>query len=125
MPLDVVARFGLVEPITDIPALRGPYGTRGLHGFHAGQGYSLTAEQIVDNPVPRRGFDEGLQGFPPGQSSAASLEQTVHIPVPHGGRHDLHPPSAADSSNPPCTADQGGFRTFPWYKKSAKIPRTQ
>ena len=27
--------------------------------------YSMTAEQIVDNPVPRRGFDEGLQGFPP------------------------------------------------------------
>ena len=59
-----------------------PYGTSGLRGFLPRQGYSLTAEQIVDNPVPRRGFDEGLQGFPPGQSSAASSEQTVHIPEP-------------------------------------------
>ena len=38
--------------------------------------------------------------------------------------HDLHLPSASDFSNPPDTADQGGFRTFPQYKKSAKIPRT-
>ena len=122
--LEVVARLRLIEPIADIPALRGPYGTSGLRGFLPRQGYSLTAEQIVDNPVPRRGFDEGLQGFPPGQSSAASSEQTVHIPVPHGGRHDLSP-SSADFSNPPDTANQGVFRTFPRYKKSAKIPRTQ
>ena len=72
---------------------------------------------IVDNPVPRHGFDEGLQSFSPGQSSAASSEQTVHIRLPHGGRHDLHPPSAADFSNPRNTADQGFFRTFPQYKK--------
>ena len=64
VPPDVVARFGLVEPIADIPALRGHHETRGLHGFHTGQGSSPTAEQIVDNPVHRRGFDEGLQGFP-------------------------------------------------------------
>ena len=93
--LDLVAKFGFVDPIADIPALRGPYGTSGLRGFLPRQAYSLTAEQIVDNPVPRRGFDEGLHGFPPEQSSAASSEQTVRIPVPHGGRHDLSP-SAAD-----------------------------
>ena len=109
--------------IADIPALRGPFGTSGLRGFLPGQAYSLTAEQIVDNPVPRRVFDEGLQGFLPEQSSAASSEQTVHIPVPHGGRHDLSP-SAADFSNPPDTANKGVFGTFPRYKKSAKIPRT-
>ena len=51
--------------IADIPALRGPFGTSGLRGFLPGQAYSLTGEQIVDNPVPRRGFDEDLQGFPP------------------------------------------------------------
>ena len=62
--LDLVARFGFVDPIADIPALRGPYGT------------------------------SGLRGFPPGQSSAASSEQTVHIPVPHGSRHDLSPSAA-------------------------------
>ena len=64
-------------------------------------------------------------------SSAASSEQTVHIPVPHGSRHDLSP-SAADFSNPPDTANQGFFRTFPRYKKkvrrsraliSARVPR--
>ena len=30
--------------------------------FHPGQGYSFTAEQIVGNPVPRRGFGGGLHG---------------------------------------------------------------
>ena len=37
------------------------------------QGYSPTAEQIVDNPVPRRGLDEGLQGF----SLQDSVQQRV------------------------------------------------
>ena len=119
--LEVVARLRLLEPIADIPARRCPYGTSGLRGFLPRQGYSLTAEQIVDNPVPRRGFDEGLQGFPPGQSSAASSEQTVHIPVPHGSRHDLSP-SSADFSNPPDTAYQGVFSTFPRYKKKCEDP---
>ena len=107
-----------------IPAVGGSETGGGLSGFLPGHSYSMTAEQIVDNPVPRRGFDEGLQGFPPGQSSATSSEQTVDIPVPHGGRHDLSP-SSADFSNPPDTANQGVFRTFPRLKKSAKIPRTQ
>ena len=114
----------IAEQNVDIPVVGGS-GTGGsLSGFLPGQSYSMTAEQIVDNPVPRRGFDEGLQGFPPGQSTAASSEQTVDIPVPHGGRHDLSP-SSADFSNPPDTANQGVFRTFPCFKKSAKIPRTQ
>ena len=109
-----------VEQNVDIPAVGGGGTGAGLPGFLPGQNYSMTAEQIVDNPVPRRGFDEGLQGFPPGQSSAASSEQTVHIPVPHGGRHDLSP-SSADFSNPPDTANQWVFRTFPRLKKSAKV----
>ena len=112
------------EQSVDIPAVGGSGTGGGLSGFLPGQSYSMTAEQIVDNPVPRRGFDEGLQGFPPGQSSATSSEPTVDIPVPHGGRHDLSP-SSADFSNPPDTANQGVFRTFPRFKKSAKIPRTQ
>ena len=109
-----------VEQNVDIPAVGGGGTGGGLPGFLPGQNYSMTAEQIVDNPVPSRGFDEGLQGFPPGQSSAASSEQIVDIPVPHGGRHDLSP-SSADFSNPPDTANQGVFRTFPRLKKSAKI----
>ena len=109
-----------VEQNVDIPAVGGGGTGGGLSGFLPGQNYSMTAEQIVDNPVPRRGFDEGLQGFPPGQSSATSSEQTVDIPVPHGGRHDLSP-SSADFSNPPDTANQGFFRTFHRLKKSAKV----
>ena len=108
-----------VEQNVDIPAV-GVGGTGGgLPGFLPGQNYSMTAEQIVDNPVPSRGFDEGLQGFPPGQSTAASSEQIVDIPVPHGGRHDLSP-SSADFSNPPDTANQGVFRTFPRLKKKCE-----
>ena len=109
-----------VEQNVDIPAVGGGGTGGGLPGFLPGQNYSMTAEQIVDNPVPCRGCDEGLQGFPPGQSSTTSSEQTVDIPVPHGGRHDLSP-SSADFSNPPDTANQGVFRTFPRLKKSAKI----
>ena len=109
-----------VEQNVGIPAVGGGGTGAGLPGFLPGQNYSMTAEQIVDNPVPRRGFDERLQGFPPGQSTAASSEQIVDFPVPHGGRHDLSP-SSADFSNPPDTANQGVFRTFPRKKKSAKI----
>ena len=109
-----------VEQNVDIPAVGGGGTGGGLPGFLPGQNYSMTAEQIVDNPVPSRGFDEGLQGFPPGQSTAASLEQIVDIPVPHGGRHDLSP-SSADFSNPPDTANQVVFRTFLRLKKSAKV----
>ena len=73
----------------------------GLPGFLPGQSYSLSAEQIVDNPVPRRCFDGGLHGSHPGQSSsafygadhrvaAATAEQNVDIPVPRGAPHDFH-----------------------------------
>ena len=88
----------------------------------------LPVVQTVDFPVGAGGIGSGgLQGFSPGRTSLQCTgEQSVHILVPHGGRHDLHPPSAADFSNPPDTADQGFFfRTFPRYKKSAKIPRAQ
>ena len=53
-----------VEQNVDIPAVGGGGTGGGLPGFLPGQYYFLTAEQIVDNPVPSRGFDEGLQGFP-------------------------------------------------------------
>ena len=46
-------------------------GGGGLPGFLPGQSYSLSAEQIVDNPVPhsRRGLGGCLHGLHPGQSS--------------------------------------------------------
>ena len=67
VPPVVVASFRLLQPVADIPALRGPFETRGLRGFLPGH-YSLSAEPIVDNPVPRgRGDHGGHQGFLPGQ----------------------------------------------------------
>ena len=94
----------------------------------------LTPEQIADIPVP--GWDGGgarggLQGFPPGQNSAAlHVEQTVDIPVPgragegrRGGLQGFAGQGSTASSSRVGAADgagQGGFRTFPRKKKSAK-----
>ena len=44
-----------VEQNVDIPAVGGSGTGGGLSGFLPGQNYSMTAEQIVDNPVPRPG----------------------------------------------------------------------
>ena len=70
-----------VEQNVDIPAVGGSGTGGGLFGFLPGQ-YSMTAEQIVDNPVPRRRFRGDLQGLHRGQSSAAFFEQ---IADPGGG----------------------------------------
>ena len=53
-----------VEQNVDIPAVGGSGTGGGLSGFLPGQNYSMTAEQIVDNPVPRPGVAGDLQGFP-------------------------------------------------------------
>ena len=104
----------------------------GLPGFLPGQRYSFSAEEIVDNPVPRfrRGFGGDLHGLLPRQSSsafygadhrvaAATAEQNVDFPAPHGSPHDFHqnPHPAAGSSDLLETANQGVFCTFPRRKK--------
>ena len=61
----------------------------GLPGFLPGQSYSLSAEQIVDNPVPRRGFGGGLLGFHAGQNSTA-FGEADHRATPRGAPHDFH-----------------------------------
>ena len=116
-----------VEQNVDIPAVGGSGTGGGLSGFLPGQNYSMTAEQIVDNPVPRPGGAGDLQGFPRGQGSTALSEQIPEFPDPGGGREDFQPVQgfAASSSDSPGQAGQGVFRTFPHRKKSAKIPRTQ
>ena len=53
-----------LELNVDIPVVGGSGAGGGLHGFLPGQNYSMTAEQIVANPVPRRCFSGDLQGFP-------------------------------------------------------------
>ena len=60
----------IAEQNVDIPVVGGSGAGGGLSGFVPGQAYSLSAEQIVDYPVPRRSFNGDLQGFPPGQSSS-------------------------------------------------------
>ena len=127
-----------VEQNVDIPAVGGSGTGGGLSGFLPGQNHSMTAEQIVDNPVPRRGFGEDLHGLLPGQSSsafygadhrvaAATAEQNVDIPVLHGSPHDFHqnPHPAAGSSDLLETANQGVFSTFHRRKKvqRSRAPR--
>ena len=115
-----------VEQNVDIPAVGGSGTGGGLSGFLPGQNYSMTAEQIVDNPVPRPGGAGDLQGFPRGQGSTELSEQIPEFPDPGGGREDFQPVqgSAVSSSDSPGQAGQGVFRTFPHRKNSAKIPRT-
>ena len=115
-----------VEQNVDIPAVGGSGSGGGLSGFLPGQSYSMTAEQIVDNPVPRPGGAGDLQGFPRGQGSTALSEQIPDFPDPGGGREDFQPVqgSAVSPSDSPGQAGQGFFSTF-LQKKSAKIPRTQ
>ena len=52
-----------VEQNVDIPVVGGGGTGGGLSGFLPGQNCSKTAEQIVDNPVPRPDVAEDLQGF--------------------------------------------------------------
>ena len=116
-----------VELNVDIPAVGGSGTGGGLSGFLPGQSYSMTAEQIVDNPVPGPGGAGDLQGFPRGQGSTALSEQIPEFPDPGGGRENFQPVqgSAVSSSDSPGQAGQGVSSTFPRKKKSAKIPRTQ
>ena len=85
--------------------------------------YSLTSEQIIDNPVPRgRGYLGGLQGLLQGQNPAAFVEQTVDIPAPGGAKHDIQPDlgsptSSAVSRDEPFLCF---FRTFSRSQKSAQ-----
>ena len=112
-------------------------GGGGLPGFLPKHSYSCSAEQIVDNPVPRRGLGGGLHGLHPRQSSsafgeadhripAATAEQIVDVPVLRGAPHDFHqdPLSAAGSSDLPDTANNQGS-AFPHRKKvrRSRAPR--
>ena len=118
-----------LELNVDIPVVGGSGAGGGLHGFLPGQNYSMTAEQIVDNAVPRRCFSGDLQGFPPGQSSSKrAANKIADIPVPCGGPQDFPqtPHRAGVSSDLPDETNQWFFfALFPELKKSAKIPRTQ
>ena len=98
----------------------------------------LSAEQIVDIPVPGGGGggrSGGLQGSLPRQNSAdVHVEQTVDIPVPGraggGGRglQGFAGQSSTASSSHVTAADgagEGVFRTFPRKKKVRSEVRTR
>ena len=141
----VLSPLRIEEQIVGIPVPRG--GVRGLQGFLQGQDSTTSplslslerisernVEQIVDSPV----VGGGLQDFRPGQGSTALhgsperiseriVEQIVDILS--GGLQDFRPSqgSSASSSSPAgvhSSADvpgEGFFRTFPKFKKSAKV----
>ena len=96
----------------------------GLSGFLPGQSSSFTAEQIVDNPVPRPGGAGGLQGLPRGQSSTAFSEQIAEFPDPGGGLQDFQPVqgSAASPSVSPGQAGEGFFSHFSSPEKKCEDP---
>ena len=119
---NVVSLIDVIRHLVEQTVVGGGIG--GLPGFLSGHSYSLSAEQIVDNPVPRfrRGFGGGLHGLHPGQSStafgeadhrvpAATVEQNVDVPAPRGAPRDFHqsPLPAAGSSDLPDTEKPRGF----------------
>ena len=100
----------------------------------------LSAERIVDIPVPGRdggGGRRGLQGSLPRQNSAAlNVEQTVDNPVPQGrggggacgGLQGFAGQSSTASSSHVGAADGAGlgvFRTFHRRKKVRSKVRTR
>ena len=108
-----------MEQNVDIPAVGGCGTGGGLSGFLPGQ-YSLTAEQIVDNPVPSWRFRGDFQGLHRGQSSTAFFEQ---IADPGGGPQNFLSVQgpAVSSSISPEHAGSLGFRTFSSSEKSAEV----
>ena len=104
----------IMEQNVDIPAVGGSGTGGGLSGFLPEQ-YSMPAEQIVDNPLPRRRFRGDLQGLHRGQSSAAFFEQ---IADPQNFLPVQGP--AVSSSISPEHAGLWGFRTFSSSEKSAE-----
>ena len=121
--LDAIMAQRTVEQNVDIPAVGGSGTGGGPSGFLPGQNYSVTAEQIVDNPVRPVGAGD-LEGCPRGQGSTAFSEQIPEFPNPGGSRQDFQPVQgpAASSSDLPGQPGQGVFRTFPQNKKSATQP---
>ena len=75
---------------------------------------TLSAEQIVDNPVSRLDGGGSLQGLHRGQSSTAFFGAYRRVPRSRW---------AASSSVSPGHAGQGFFRTFRGIKKSPKVAR--
>ena len=93
-----------VEQNVDIPAVGGS----GTGGGLSGQNHSTTAEQIVDNPVPRPAGAGDLQGLPSGQGSTAFSEQIAEFPDPGQSVQG----SAASSSDSPGQAGEGFLALF-------------
>ena len=99
-----------------------------LSGLLPGQHYSMTAEQIVDNPVPRPGGTRGLQGFytvdrVQQRFWSSSPSFPIQVEILKIFSQSRVPQRLLSVS--PGQAGERVFRTFPTGKKGAKIPRTQ
>ena len=113
----------IAEQNVDIPVVGGS-GTGGdLSGFLPGQHYSMTAEQIVDNPVPWQGVSvEIFKVFHQDRVRRSGLRTrslTFQFQV-EDFPQTLH--RAGVSSDLPDEANQGVFSTFPRVLKKCEDP---
>ena len=115
-----------MEQNVDIPAVGGSGAGGGLSGFLPAQHYSMTAEQIVDNPVPLPGGAGDLQGYPVDWVQQRFRSRLPNFPM-QVEVFKIFSQSRAPQRLLRILLDKlakGFFALFP-NGKSAKIPRTQ
>ena len=108
-----------VEQNIDVPDVGGCGTGGGLSGFLPGQNYSMTAEQIVDNPVPRPEVAGDLQGFPRGEGSKRFRSRSPSFPI-QVAAVKIFSQSRAPQCLPRILLDKlvkGFFALFPTGKK--------
>ena len=121
-----------VEQNVDIPAVGGSGTGGGLSGFLPGQSYSMTAEQIVDNPVPREVL-EIYKVFPVDRVQLRFRSRFLSFPIQVAAMQ-IFSRSRAPQRLPRILLDKlvkGFFALFPVSKKvrrsralsSARVPR--
>ena len=87
----------LAEQLVEVPTKISCHMILVYHSFMAQR---TVEQNVDIPAVGGIGTGVGPSGFLPGQSSSVTAEQIVDIPVPHGGRHDLSPSSADFSNPP-------------------------
>ena len=109
-----------VEQNVDSPAVGGSGTGGGLSGFLPGQNYSMTAEQIVDNPVPRPEVAGDLQGFPHGQGSTAFFGADPRV-----SRSRWRPSRFSASPGSSVSLGQAGEGFFALFTTGKKVRRSR
>ena len=113
-----------VEQNVDIPAVGGSGTGGGLSGFPPGQNCSMTAEQIVDNPVPRPDVAGDLQGFSPwtGFNSVFGADSRVSRSRRWPSRFSASPGLRSVFLGFSWTSWSGGFSHFSPPEKKCEDP---